>query len=349
MTFHVTIEYDRRDPGTDVVPGLEILHEDPGIEISYLADDRGPELEPEDLRGVDAYVSYAHDLTEASLAGVDSLKLVTRAGAGYENLDLDAMTEHGVVAAHAPQGPTASAAQATVGMIISCAHNFARLEHGLRERGWDARVSEEYGFELQHATLGFVGMGLIGEKVLSNLAPFRADGLEARVYDPYMAGGRAEELGVEKVDLETLLETSDLVTVHVPLTGETHHMLGREEFERMRDSAYLVNTSRGGIYPDGELAAALEADELRGAAVDVFEGEPDVEGNPLLDVEDIHLTPHVAGVTTDSVRYIHELMAESVLNLKNRDPPINVLNPPAYETVAGQPLPEECYSPSFQQ
>ena len=347
MTFHVTIEYDRREPEDDVVPGLEPLYEDPEIEITYLADDRGPELEPIDLQGADAYVSYSYALTGASLEGVDSLKIATRCGAGYDNFDLEAMTEHGVIATHAPQGPTASAAQAATGMIIASAHNFARLEHGLRERGWEARTPAEYGFELGSATLGFVGMGLIGEKVLSNLAPFRADGLEAQVYDPYMSEERAAELGVEKVDVETLFETSDIVTIHVPLTEETHHMLGREDFDRMQDSAYLVNTSRGGIYPDEELAAALEAGELRGAAIDVFEGEPNVEGNPLLEIEDVLLLPHAAGLTGDSIRRMHELMCESIVNLKNGEPPINVLNPSAYEALTGEALPEECYSPSF--
>lgn len=347
MTFHVTIEYDRREPGVDVVPGLEPLYEDPEIEITYLADDRGPELEPVDLQGTDAYVSYSYQFTAASLEGVDSLKIATRCGAGYDNFDLDSMTEHGVIATHAPQGPTASAAQAATGMIIASAHNFARLEHGLRERGWEARNPGEYGFELGNATLGFVGMGLIGGKVLSNLAPFRADGLEAQVYDPYMSEDRAEELGVEKVDLDTLFETSDVVTIHVPLTEETHYMLGREDFERMQDSAYLVNTSRGGIYPDEELAAALEAGELRGAAIDVFEGEPNVEGNPLLDIEDVLLLPHVAGLTSDAIRRMHELMCESIVNLKSGEPPINVLNPAAYEAVTGETLPEDSYSPSF--
>jgi D-3-phosphoglycerate dehydrogenase len=190
-------------------------------------------------------------------------------------------------------------------------------------------------------------MGLIGGKVLSNLSAFRADGLEVQVYDPYMSEGRAAELGVEKVDLDTLLETSDIVTIHVPLTAETHHMLGTADFERMRDTAYVVNTSRGGIYPDEELAAALEAGELRGAAIDVFEGEPDVEGNALLDVEDVHLTPHVAGLTTDAIRRMHDLMAESIVNLKQGEPPINVLNPAAYETLTGETLPEGSYSPSF--
>jgi D-3-phosphoglycerate dehydrogenase len=347
MSFHVTVEYDRREPGEDRIGGLEPLYEDPEVEISYLSRDRGPELEPADLEGADAYVSYSHDITAASLEGVESLKLVTRCGAGYDNFDLDALTEHGVIATHAPQGPTASAAQAATGMIIACAHNIPAMEHGLRERGWDVRVPENYGFELQHATVGFVGMGLIGAKVLSNLAPFREDGLEAQVYDPYMPDERADELGVEKIDLDTLLGTSDVVTIHVPLTEETHHMLGRADFERMQESAYLVNTSRGGIYPDEELAAALEAGELAGGAIDVFEGEPEVEGNPLLDIEDIQVTPHVAGLTTDAIRYMHELMYESIVNLKNGEPPINVLNPVAYEALTGEELPEENRSPSF--
>lgn len=347
MTFHVRIERDTRDPDADVVPGLEPLFEDPDVEVSFLSDDRGPELEPEDLQGADAYVSYSYDITDESLEGVDSLKVVTRAGAGYDNYDLEAMTDQGVIATHAPQGPTASAAQAATGMILSSAHNFRRHEHALRERGWEGRDPNNYGFELQNATLGFIGMGLIGRQVLANLSTFREDGLETQVYDPYMSEERAADIGVEKVDLDTLLETSDIVTIHVPLTDETHHMLGTEDFERMKDSAFLVNTARGGIYPDDELATAVRTGELGGAAVDVFEGEPDLEGNPLLDVDGIHVTPHIAGGTTDAIRRIHRLMGETIRNLKEGEPPINVLNPEAYERLTGESLPEDCRSPSF--
>jgi D-3-phosphoglycerate dehydrogenase len=345
MPYHVTVERDVRHPETGVVPGLDRLFEDPEVELSFLGPDCGPELAPADLHGADAYVSYSYDLTVDSLAGVDSLELVTRAGAGYENLDLDAMTDRGVVAAHAPQGPTASAAQATVAMVLACAHNIPRQEHRLRTQGWEP--ARDQGFELQNATVGFVGMGLIGRKVLSNLAPFREDGLEARVYDPYLAPEEADELGLERVGLDTLLETSDIVTLHVPLTEETRGMLGTAEFERMQESAYLVNTSRGGVYPDEELARALREGELAGAAVDVFEDEPDVEGNPLLALEDIMVTPHVAGVTTDSLRRIHRIMAESIHAHANGDPPRNVLNPAAYEQQTGERLPEEKETPSF--
>jgi D-3-phosphoglycerate dehydrogenase len=347
MTFHVTIERDTSDSDAEIEPGLEPLLEDPEVEVSFLADDRGPVLEPADLRGADAFVSYSYELTEDSLAGVERLKIVTRSGAGYDNLDVDALTEHGVVAAHAPEGPTASAGQAATGMIIACAHNFPGYEHALREHGWAGRRDATRGFELQSATLGFIGMGLIGQEVLDDLRPFREKGLRTRVYDPYLPAERAEQLGVETVDLETLLATSDIVTIHAPLTEETRHMLGASEFRTMKESAYLVNTSRGGIYPDEVLARALREEWIAGAAVDVFEDEPDVEDNPLLDVGHVQVTPHISGPTRDGVRRMREHNAESILNLKNGDYPTNVLNPGVYETVYGETLPEAYHSSSF--
>ena len=348
MVFHVTIERDKSGPDAEFEPGFEPLFEDPDIEVSFLDDDRGPELEPADLRGVDAYVSFSYELTADSLEGVDTLKIATRSGAGYDNFDIEAMTDAGVIASHAPQGPTESAAQAATGMILSCAHNFARHEHALRTQGWEGRSSEDYGFELQNATVGFIGMGLIARGVLENLAPFREKGMETLVYDPYLEEADAEALGVETTDLDTVLADADVVTIHVPLTDETHHMLGEEAFRTMNDEGFLVNTSRGGIYSDAVLAKALREDWIGGAAIDVFEDEPNVAGNPLLDIEDIHLTPHISGPTVDAIERMRRIMAEAIVNVKNGDPPDNVLNPAAYEAQTGEPLPESSYSPSYQ-
>lgn len=348
MVFHVIIERDTRGPAETVVPGFEGLFEDSEITVSFLSDDRGPEIEPGDLEGADGYVSYSHQLTADSLQGVEGLKIAARSGAGYDNFDLEAMTAHGVIATHAPQGPTVSAAQATVQMILACAHNMPAREHALRTEGWSARRGVEFGFELQSATLGYIGMGLIGGKVQENLAPFREDGLQTQVFDPYMSADRAADLGVDRVDLDQLLSTSDIISIHVPLTEETHHMLGYDDFTQMRDTAYLVNTSRGGIYPDKDLARALREGELAGGAIDVFEDESNTENNPLIGFEDIQVTPHVAGVTKSSSRRIREIMTESILAVKNGKPPRNVLNPAAYEQMMGERLPDEYRSPSFQ-
>jgi D-3-phosphoglycerate dehydrogenase len=343
--FAVYVTRDDRLPERDYDMGLGALEDDPDIEVTYLPPRDTGVIPTEELRGADGVVSLKDKITAETLAGLDSLEIIARFGPGYDNVDIGACTERGIVVTNAPQGVRESVAQATVGMLVVCASHMRRYDNIVRSKGFDERL-ENMGVELFGKTLGLVGTGQIGSRVLDLLEPFDMDAL---AYDPYMSEERAAELGVEKVDLDTLLETSDIVTIHVPLTEETHHMLGREDFERMQDSAYLVNTSRGGIYPDEELASALDAGELRGAAIDVLEGEPDVEGNPLLDIEDVHLTPHIAGLTTDAVRRMHELMAESIVRLKRGEPPINVLNPPAYETVAGEALPEDCYAPSFRQ
>ncbi|MDX1745397.1 MAG: NAD(P)-dependent oxidoreductase, partial [Halobacteriales archaeon] len=155
---------------------------------------------------------------------------------------------------------------------------------------------------------------------------------------------RAEELGVRLVDLDELLETADLISLHVPLTPETAGMLGEDEFKQMQDHAHIVNTTRGGIYEDAVLAQAVEEGWIGGAAIDVFEDEPNVLGNPLLDLEDDFMTPHIAGLTHDSANRIGSLMSESIINVMNGELPINILNPDCTE----EDIPEENLSPSFQ-
>lgn len=341
--FNVRVEEDRRDEVPGFRQGLEAIFDDPGIEVSFLDDRERSAVDPGALAGIDTFVSYAHEITADSLAEAGRLQLITRGGAGYDNVDIEACTARGVAVSHAPQGPTDSVAQGTLGLLIACAHNLKHFEDGIRERGFDARELHEWGFELGSATLGVIGMGLIGERLLDFLEPFRAAGLEVRTYDPYLSADRAEELGVERVDLDTLLETVDLVTIHVPLTEGTHHMLDEEDFRRMKESAYLVNTSRGGIYPDEDLARAIREGWIAGGAVDVFEDEPDVEGNPLLDVDRCITLPHVTGITRDAMNRIGNLMAESILRVREGDLPNNLLNPAVYDVE----VPEEYLSPSY--
>jgi len=166
---------------------------------------------------------------------------------------------------------------------------------------------------------------------------------EIVAHDPYVPASHAADLGVELVDRDAVLDRSDLLSLHVPLTEETHYMLDREAFRRMKDSAYVVNTTRGGVYPDEDLAAAIREGDIAGAAIDVFEGEPDVEGNPLLELDDCLMTPHSAGINRQSMERIGNIMAESILNVKDGELPINVLNPEVYD----QPVPEGNLTPSF--
>ncbi|MFB6192547.1 MAG: NAD(P)-dependent oxidoreductase [Haloarculaceae archaeon] len=339
MAFQVFVEEDVRIEEMDYCMGLEPLLEASDVEVTFLPPREGDEIGADELAGAEAFVSARDLLTADSLARADDLRIVTRGGAGFDNLDLDALTERGVVACHAPQGPTQSVAEATVMMLTACAHNTRRADRTVRERGFEGRM-ENMGSELQASTVGIVGLGLIGSRVVELLAPYDP---EIIAHDPYVPASRAEELGVELVDRETVLARSDLLSLHVPLTEETHHMLGRDDFRAMKGSASLVNTTRGGIYPDEELAAALRAGELDSAAIDVFEGEPDVEGNPLLKLEDCLMTPHSAGINREGMERIGHLMSESILNVKDGELPINILNPEVYD----EPVPEENLTPSF--
>jgi len=339
MAFQVFVEEDVRIEEKDYYMGLEPMLEASDVAVTFLPSREGGEIRADELADADAFVSARDRLTADSLARADDLRIVTRGGAGFDNLDLDALADHGVVACHAPQGPTQSVAEATVMMLTACAHNTRRADRMVREEGFGGRI-ENMGVELQDSTVGIVGLGLIGSRVVELLEALDP---EIIAHDPYVPASRADELGVELVDRETVLDRSDLVSLHVPLTEETHHMLGRESFRRMKESAHLVNTTRGGIYPDEELAAAIRDGDIAGAAIDVFEGEPDVAGNPLLELEDCLMTPHSAGINRQSMERIGNIMSESILNVKDGELPINILNPEVYD----EPVPEDNLTPSF--
>jgi D-3-phosphoglycerate dehydrogenase len=334
--FDVVVTDDWRQlPLDDFEMGLEPLYEASGVPVRF--DESGP-LE-ERLRGVDAAIVGENDLiTHETLPEDGRLRIVGRLGSGFDNYDLEACTDHGVVATHAPQGPTESVAQGVVGMLVACAHNFVRYNRLVREQGFEDRFAN-IGVELKGKTLGIVGMGRIGRAVREKLRPFDLDVL---AYDPY---AEASELPADTslVDLDELLASSDFVTLHVPLTDETRGMLTADSFRRMKESAYLLNTTRGGMYNDETLARAIREGWIAGAAIDVFEDEPDVEDNPLLELEDCLLTPHISGVTVDSLTRIGNILAECVLAVHRGELPDNILNPDVY----GRPVPEERLSPSY--
>lgn len=334
--FAVVVTDDWRELDIDGFEmGLEPLYEAPGVSVTF--DTTGPLKER--LRGADAAIVGENDLiTDETIPDDDRPKLVGRLGSGYDNYDLGACTDHGVVATHAPQGPTESVAQGTLGMLIACAHNFARYNRLIREQGFSGRFAN-IGVELKGKTLGIIGMGRIGRAVREKIRPFDMDVL---AHDPYVEESEAP-LETSMVDPETVLESSDFVTLHVPLTEETRGMLTEDSFRKMKDSAYLINTTRGGMYDDAVLARAIRNDRIAGAAIDVFQNEPDIEDNPLLDLEDCLLTPHISGVTVDSLTRIGNILAESVLAAHRGEYPDNILNPDVYDEA----VPEAHLSPSY--
>lgn len=337
--FQVYVEKDLRVKEIDFTFGLDPVLEHPEIEVTFLEERDDGRMPPRSLAGADAFVSQSYTLDETSLEGADDLQVVARTGAGYDNLDLEALTEHGIFACHAPQGPTNVVAESTLAMLIVCAHNMRRYDNVIREHGFEGRL-RNMGFEFSTATLGIVGMGKIGSRVVEVVEPFDP---EIIVHDPYLDEEQADEYGIRLVDLDELLRRADLVSLHVPLTPETEQMFGEEEFKKMQDHAHIVNTTRGGVYEDAVLAKALREGWIGGAAVDVFEDEPDVFGNPLLDLEDNLMTPHIAAVTRQSLSRTGSLVCESILHVMNGDLPINILNPEAVD----EDVPDGNLSPAY--
>ncbi|WP_336361473.1 NAD(P)-dependent oxidoreductase [Haladaptatus sp. ZSTT2] len=336
--FTVYVSNDLRVPSRGYDMGLGTLYENDDIEVTFLEAQGNDAIDPANVADADALIAIQQQVTEETIRELPELKLVSAFGAGLDHIDIDACTDHGVAVVNAPQPVRNAVAQSTLGMLIACASRSVPFNNHIRERGFDGRI-ERMGNTLYEKTLGTIGLGMIGSKVVELVEPFD---VEIITYDPYLPEERAAELGVRLVSLDELLVEADFVSLHCPLTPETRGMLGTEQFEQMKESAYLVNTTRGGIYDDAELAAALEAGELAGAAIDVFEGEPHVDGNPLLELDDCFLTPHISGVLIETMTEQGVIVSEAVLSRFTDEIPRNLVNPEVYD----EPVDSSLLSPS---
>src|SRR5438034_7216749 len=196
------------------------------------------------------------------------LRFLGRAGVGVDNIDVEACSRQGVVVANAPYGNVVSAAEHTVGMLLSLVRKIPAAHEALKRLEWDRGI---YGSELSRKTAGVVGLGKVGSRVAARL---RAFDMEVLVYDPYIPESRARELGVRLTDYQSLLTQADIITVHVPLSDETENMVAAGELALMKRGVRIVNCARGGIVNETDLLAALESGHVAGAAVDVWSEEP---------------------------------------------------------------------------
>jgi D-3-phosphoglycerate dehydrogenase len=245
-------------------------------------------------------------LDAALIERASRLKVIGRAGVGVDNVDVDAATRRGIVVANAPEATVVSAAEHTIALLLAVARNVPQAHAALVAGNWErARFA---GIELSGKTLGVLGLGRIGWQVAR-----RALGLGMRVvaYDPYVTLERFRELGVKFAPtLEGVYEESDVITLHLPLNEQTRGVLGSAAFARMRDGVRIVNAARGGLIDEDALADALRSGKVAGAALDVFESEP--YSGPLLEIEQVVVTPHLAGSTTEAQDRAGLIIAEQV-------------------------------------
>jgi D-3-phosphoglycerate dehydrogenase len=260
------------------------------------------------VAGADALVvRSATQVTAEVLAAAPDLKVVGRAGIGLDNVDVDAATRQGVMVVNAPQSNIISAAEHTVALILAQARNIPQAHAALRQARWER--SRFQGSELYGKTVGIIGLGRVGALVAHRLLAF---GVRLLAYDPYVSVERAAQMDVELGALEEVLARADVVTIHLPKTAETTGLIGKDQLASMKRGARLVNTARGGIVDEAALAKAVESGHLASAALDVFTEEPTTT-SPVLEVDNVVVTPHLGASTAEAQDKAGVAIAEQLL------------------------------------
>jgi D-3-phosphoglycerate dehydrogenase len=240
-------------------------------------------------------IRSATHIDAEAIAAAKQLKVIARAGVGLDNVDIKSATEAGVMVVNAPTSNIISAAELTVGHILSLARHVPSAHASLAAGTW--KRSKYTGAELYEKTVGIIGLGRIGALITARLQAF---GMNVVAYDPYVTSARAQQLGVTLLSLEELLRSSDFITIHMPKTPETTGMISTDELALMKPTAFIVNVARGGLIDEDALFAALKSHRIAGAGLDVFVSEPPTD-SPLLGLDNIVLTPHL-GASTDEAQ-----------------------------------------------
>lgn len=266
-----------------------------GIDVDH----RG-KMKPDDVKAaIPAYegliVRSALKVTKDIIDAGTKLKIIGRAGVGVDNIDVESASRRGIIVMNAPLGNINSAAEHSWALLMANARHVVRAENSLRAGKWER--GPFVGVELEGKTLGICGLGKVGAQVAKFGKGF---GMKVIAYDPLLVRERAEVLGIDLVDLDRLIADSDFISLHLPLTDRTRNMFGAPEFKKMKKSARLVNSSRGGVIDEKALVEALASRTIAGAALDVFEMEPPPKDHPLFKLDNVTLTPHLGASTEEA-------------------------------------------------
>lgn len=309
--------------------GIRMFQEAAGIDVDVKTG-----LAPDDLLAtIDDYdalvIRSATKVTKELLQAASKLKVVGRAGIGLDNVDIPAATQHGVVVMNTPTGNVITTAEHAIAMMLSLTRNIPTGTASLRQGRWEKKKLQ--GREIFNKTLGVIGFGKIGAIVAD-----RARGLRMNVliHDPFVTPEQIQKAGFESVDIDTLYQRADYITVHVPKLKNTVGMLNRAAFDKMKDGVMIINCARGGIVDEGDLYEALESGKVAGAALDVFETEPPGK-SPLVEHERVICTPHLGASTREAQTNVAVAVARQIIDFLTEGTVVNAVNMPS---VTGEVL-----------
>jgi len=292
--------------------GIKIL-KDAGFEVDVNPNISYEELK-EKVRDYNVLVVRSRTkVTREIIEAGENLRVVGRAGAGIDNIDVEAAKERGIIVLNTPEAPAIAVAELTMGLLLSLARQIPRADRSMKEGKWAKK--EFKGWQLNGKTFGIVGLGHIGEKVARLAKAFGMKILITKRTPP--SPEILKELEAEFVPLDELLRRSDIISLHVPLTPQTRHMIGEREIQLMKDGAFIINTSRGAVIDEKALFNALKSGKLGGAALDVYEIEPPRDYS-LMKLPNVVCTPHIGAQTVEAQRVAATLLAQKIVDALRR-------------------------------
>lgn len=259
---------------------------------------------------------------------MDNMEVIGRAGAGVDNINIEAATRKGIIVMNTPGGNTVSAAEHTIALMMSMCRNIPQANQSLRAGKWDRKKYK--GTELYEKILGIIGLGKIGREVAVRAMAF---GMKVIAYDPVLSEDVAKKSGVRLVGLDTLFNQADIITVHVPLTDETKNIISAEALEKCKSGVKIINCARGGIINEEDLVKALDSGKVSGAAFDVYEKEPPDFSGELIQHQKVVTTPHLGASTEEAQEKVAIQIAEQIIDLFNQKSVRGIVN--AVATEAG--------------
>ena len=293
---------------------LKMVEEIPGVKI-VCSEPKGEEEWVESLKVVEVAFAGGFPFTRRVFESSDKLRMIQTVSVGFDQIDIFAALDKGVIVCNVPEVMAETVAQHTWAIILALSKEVVRGDRVIRGVGWPRLM----GVNLWGKILGIVGLGRIGRRVA--LKGKHAFDMRVLAYDPYVDAESAQMVGAELVDLPVLMAESDVLSIHCPLTRETQGLIGAEELSRMKDTALLVNTARGKVIDEKALIRILQSNRIRGAGLDVFEEEPIKPDNPLIKLENVVLTPHIASSTVATFNETGRSACENVVRYLSGKPP----------------------------
>ena len=272
---------------------------------------------------VDAILTCWKPVRECVITDATNCQVIARYGIGLDNIDVETATESGIIVTNVPAYCVDEVSDHAMSLLLACARKIAYFNTAVKSGTWNQNIGNQM-YRLRGKTLGIVGFGRIAKALIPKAIAF---GLDVNVDSPRTSEELIQSHDANKVSFQALLKTSDFISIHAPLTTETEHMFGQDEFKAMKATAFLINTARGGIVDTAALTAALQNGEIAGAGIDVLETEPPENDEILLSLDNAIITPHAAFISEESILELQVTAAQSVAQVLTGKLPESVVNP----------------------